>query len=331
LSIVALLAVLQVWGVDMIAWFRDGGLGERIAGAALMVLIAVILAVVIWEGTNNWVDRQIASMSASGDYARLARLRTLLPLLRSSLLAVIVVVVGFTTLSQLGVNIAPLLAGAGIIGVALGFGSQKLVQDVITGIFLLLENTMQVGDWVTVSGLSGSVENLSVRTIRLRAGDGSVHVIPFSSVTTVTNTNRGIGNAAVSVTVAAAEDTDRVGETLKEIGAKLRADPDFRDQILDDFALWGVDKVDGATATVLGQMPCKDTGRWGVQREFIRRIKKRFEELGIEIALPAQAVVLSRAPKHTAEMPHTQDNPPVAAASGAERHSPPPTALGNTQ
>jgi small-conductance mechanosensitive channel len=272
-------------------------------------------------------------MSARGEYTRSARLRTLLPLLHTTLLVVIVVVVGFTALSQLGVNVAPLLAGAGIVGVAVGFGSQKLVQDVITGIFLLLENTMQVGDWVTVSGLSGKVENLSIRTIRLRAGDGSVHVIPFSSVTTVTNTNKGIGNAAVSVTVAFSEEPDRVGNVLKEIGAGMREDPAFEDQILDEFSLWGVDKVDGATFTVLGQMPCKDTARWGVQREFNRRIKQRFEELGIEIAVPAQSVILSRPGRWQPDAEALAAEPrrePVEVA-GAEKHSPPPSALGNTQ
>jgi small-conductance mechanosensitive channel len=338
IGIITMLALLQVWGLDVMESFRDGGLGERIASSVLILLIAGVLAVVIWEGTNAWIDRTIADMSARGERGRAARLRTLLPLLHTTLLVVIVVIIGFTALSQLGVNVAPLLAGAGIIGVAVGFGSQKLVQDVITGIFLLLENTMQVGDWVTVSGLSGSVENLSIRTIRLRAGDGSVHVIPFSSVTTVTNTNRGIGNAAVSVTVAFSEDPDRVGAVLKEIGAEMRQDPAFKDDILDDFALWGVDKVDGATFTVLGQMKCKDTGRWGVQREFNRRIKQRFEELGIAIALPAQTVVLSRAVQ-----PHAgrQEDPvrmlrdevqgAPASDGAADRRSPPPAALGNTQ
>ena len=212
-----------------------------------------------------------------------------------------------------------------IVGLAISFGSQQLVQDVINGMFLLLENAMQVGDWVTVSGLSGSVEALSVRTIRLRAGDGSVHVIPFSSVTTVTNTNKGVGNAAVSVTVASDEDTDRVGEVLKEIGAGLRQDPAFRDNILDDFALWGVDKVDGATATVVGQMKCRDSGRWGVQREFNRRIKKRFQELGIQIAVPAQAIILARAPRHEEHRPEPAPAKPKDP-SGAETRSPPPSA-----
>ncbi|MCR0984185.1 mechanosensitive ion channel domain-containing protein [Roseomonas populi] len=337
IGLVTVLALLQVWGVDVMESFRDGGLGQRLATSALILLVAGVLAVMIWEGVNAWIDRTIAEMAQRGDRARSARLRTLLPLLHTTLLVLIVAIVGFTALSQLGVNIAPLLAGAGILGVAVGFGSQKLVQDVITGIFLLLENTMQVGDWVTVSGLSGSVENLSIRTIRLRAGDGSVHVIPFSSVTTVTNTNRGKGNAAVSVTVAFSEDPDRVGQVLKEIGAGMRADPAFKDNILDDFALWGVDKVDGATFTVLGQMPCTDTGRWGVQREFNRRIKGRFEELGIAIAVPAQSVILSRFARTPAEAealdPGREARRPetVGADAGAKTHSPPPSALGNTQ
>ena len=121
-------------------------------------------------------------------------------------------------------NIAPLLASASIFGVALGFGSQKLVQDLITGIFLLMENAMQVGDWVTLAGVSGTVEYLSIRTVRLRGGDGSLYTVPFSSVSTVNNTNRGIGNAAVRVTIALGQDVDLAISTLKEIGAALRED-----------------------------------------------------------------------------------------------------------
>jgi len=217
-------------------------------------------------------------------------------MMRTALLSIILAVVVLTALSELGVNIAPLLAGAGIVGIAIGFGSQKLVQDLITGLFLLLENAVQVGDFVTVSGLSGVVENLSIRTIRLRAGDGSVHIIPFSSVTSVTNTNRGIGNAAISVNVAYKEDTDRVGAVLKEIAAELRTDPEYRSKIRSDLDLWGVDKVEAAMVTIAGQIECTDAGRWPVQREFYRRMKKRFQELGIEIARPGQSTVVLQLP-----------------------------------
>ncbi|HEX5328373.1 MAG TPA: mechanosensitive ion channel domain-containing protein, partial [Acetobacteraceae bacterium] len=164
---------------------------------------------------------------------------------------------------------------------------------------LLLENAMQVGDWVTVSGLSGTVENLSVRTIRLRASDGSVHIIPFSSVTSVTNINRGRGNAAVSVTVAYAEDTDHVAGVLTAIAAEMRKEPEFAIRMLGDLSLWGVDKLDGASATIAGQIPCTDSGRWPVQREFNRRVKQRFQELGIALFNPAQTYVVQTGPGAT--------------------------------
>jgi small-conductance mechanosensitive channel len=204
-------------------------------------------------------------------------------MLRTALIVTILTIAGMTALSAVGVNIAPLLAGAGIVGIAVGFGSQKLVQDLLTGVFLLLENAMQVGDFVSVSGLSGTVENLSVRSIRLRAGDGSVHIIPFSSVTSVTNTNRGIGNAAVSVNLAYDSDIDRAGDVLKQIAVEMRREPGFKQLMRGNLDLWGVDKVDGATVTVVGQIECTDSGRWPVQREFNRRMKIQFQQLGLGI------------------------------------------------
>ena len=213
-------------------------------------------------------------------------------MLRTALLCVIVTVVGLTALSEIGVNVAPLLAGAGIVGIAIGFGSQKLVQDLITGLFLLLENTVQVGDNVTLSGLSGTVENVSIRTIRLRAGDGSVHIVPFSAVTTITNSSRGAGNAAVSVNVSYKEDTDRAGQILKDIVAEMRSEPEYQHLIRGDLELWGVDKVDGSMASIVGQIRCTDAGRWPVQREFNRRMKRRFQECGVEIASGSQTILM---------------------------------------
>ncbi len=286
------LVLLEFWGVQTFEWFSGSFLGRRLVGAFGTTAVTLVLALIVWEAANAGIEGHLARLTRSQQMARSTRLRTLLPLLRTTLLVCIVVIAGLTVLSEIGINIGPLLAGAGIVGVAIGFGSQKLVQDLITGMFLLLENTMQVGDWVTVSGLSGSVEHLSVRTIRLRAGDGSVHIIPFSSVTSVTNTNRGLGNAAVSVTVSFAEDTDQVGKVLQEIAVQMRKDPDFAPKMLSDLQLWGVDKVDGASVTLTGQIVCTDEGRWPVQREFNRRVKIRFQELGITIFNPMQAYLI---------------------------------------
>ena len=283
-SFVTIVILLQAWGIDSLHWFSAGAIGKTLISAGTTVGVACVAALLIWESTNALVERRLERWTQNDERVRAARLRTLLPMLRSVLLIVIGLIVGMTALNELGVNTAPLLAGASIIGVALGFGSQKLVQDFITGIFLLMENAMQVGDTVTVAGVSGTVEYLSIRTVRLRAGDGSLYTIPFSSVTTVNNTNRGIGNAAVKISVAYDADIDKVVATLREIGAELRLDPTYADMILNDFEYWGIDVVEGAMVTISGQMRAKDSNRWTVQREFNLRILRRFRELEIPIA-----------------------------------------------
>ena len=292
IAFIGFVAVLEVWGIDAIVWFYGGQIGRRLVSAFATVAIAAFVAAAIWETSNALLDRQINALSRDGHYARAARLRTFQPMLRTALLCLIVTVVGLTALSEIGVNVAPLLAGAGIVGIAIGFGSQKLVQDLITGLFLLLENGVQVGDDVSVAGLTGNVENVSIRTIRLRAGDGSVHIVPFSAVTTITNASRGAGNAAVSVSVAYKEYTDRVSQILKEIVAEMRKESEFRMSIRGDLELWGVDKIDGSMATIVGQIRCSDSGRWPVQREFNRRMKRRFQEAGIEIASPGRTMLM---------------------------------------
>jgi small-conductance mechanosensitive channel len=290
--VVTLLTLLQLWGLHVFTLFSSGGVGHRLASALVTIGVAAAFAVIVWEGANVMVEQRLERWTSSGDLLRAARLRTLLPMMRSALFIVIAMVVVLTGLSEIGVNTAPLLASASIFGVALGFGSQKLVQDLITGIFLLMENAMQVGDYVTLAGVSGTVEYLSIRTVRLRGSDGSLFTVPFSSVSTVNNTNRGLGNAAVRVSIALGQDVNLAANTLKEIGASLREDDAFKDGILSDFALWGVDAVDGSTVTLAGQMQCRDTARWGVQREFNRRVVDRFTERGIEIANPQRSFLI---------------------------------------
>jgi small-conductance mechanosensitive channel len=301
IAFIGFVAVLEVWGVDAVVWFYGGQIGSRLLSALATVAIAALVAAAIWEVSNALMDRQVNALSRDGHYARAARLRTFEPMLRTALLCLIVTVVGLTALSEIGVNVAPLLAGAGIVGIAIGFGSQKLVQDLITGLFLLLENGVQVGDNVSVAGLSGAVENVSIRTIRLRAADGSVHIVPFSAVTTITNASRGAGNAAVSVSVAYKEDTDRASQILKDIVADMRKETEYRMAIRGDLELWGVDKVDGSMATIVGQIRCTDSGRWPVQREFNRRMKRRFQECGIEIASAGQTILM-HVPAPTADV-----------------------------
>jgi len=182
-------------------------------------------------------------------------------------------------------------------------------------LFLFLENTVQVGDNVTVSGLAGTVENVSIRTIRLRAGDGAVHIVPFSAVTTITNASRGVGNAAVSVNVAFKEDTDRAGQILKDIVVEMRSEPEFKSLIRSDLDLWGIDKVDGSMVSMVGQIRCTDSGRWPVQREFNRRMKLRFQESRIEIVGSNQTFLIPVSNEDVPEVDN-RDSPARRRAAG---------------
>jgi small-conductance mechanosensitive channel len=292
LWLVTLDVLLHVWGVHPGGILVNASIGRLLGSALMTIIVAILVAVVTWEAANAGAERRLQAWTDAGDYVRAARLRTLLPMFRTTLFVAILIIVGLTALSQLGINTAPLIAGASIFGVALGFGSQKLVQDFITGIFLLTENAMQVGDWVTVAGVSGTVEFLSIRTVRLRGGDGSLYTVPFSSVTTVNNTNRGIGNAAVKVAIAYGADVQCAIDTMKEIGAELRTEDKYKDGILSDFAYWGVDQVDGASVTLVGQIQCTDSTRWSVQREFNRRLLERFTARGIALANPQRNFVV---------------------------------------
>ena len=279
--VLAVMTLLQVYGTGALTWLWTTAGGQRVMSGVITLAVTVLVSVAVWEMVNAAIQRHLNRLLKDAQLSRSARLRTLLPILRTALLIAIMIVGVLMVLSELGVNIAPLLAGAGILGVAIGFGAQKLVQDLITGIFLLLENALQVGDQVNVAGLAGKVEGLSVRTIRLRAVDGAVHIVPFSSVATVTNHSRGVGNADVSVTVDFNADTDKVAEVLTAIVAEMRQEPAYAALITADFRLFGVDKIDAQGVTITGQVACSDSGRWSVQREINRRIKLRFNEAGI--------------------------------------------------
>ncbi|HET8997885.1 MAG TPA: mechanosensitive ion channel domain-containing protein [Acetobacteraceae bacterium] len=310
------LGLLQLYGLPTFTWFAGSALGQRVVSACGTMFVTVLIALAVWEAANAAIHRHLAKLQKEAQIARSARLRTLLPLLRSGLMISILTVAGLMLLSEIGLNIAPLLAGAGIIGVAIGFGSQKLVQDLITGIFLLLENAMQVGDVVNVAGHAGVVESLSVRTIRLRSEDGSVHVIPFSSVTTVTNMTKDYSRAVISAGVAYKEDYDGVVEVLRTIAKEMRGEPQWKTVILDDLEVWGLDQLGDSSVVIKCRIMCTPFGRWSVQREFNRRMKKRFDELGIEIPFPHRKLVLEGVlPLQAA--PPAQLPPPAAEAATA--------------
>jgi small-conductance mechanosensitive channel len=287
INLIAFLTLLQLYGLDGLRWLLTSDIGHRIASGIGTLGVTICLAFAVWEGVNIAIQTHLEKLRQEAQTARSARMRTLLPLIQTSLAITVVVVAGLMVLSEIGVNIGPLLAGAGIVGVAIGFGSQKLVQDVITGVFLLLENTMQVGDVVKVGDQSGLVESLSVRTIRLRTEDGSVVVIPFSAVTTVINMTRDYSRAVITANVAADEDVDRVIETMRAIVREMREETAWSTIILDELEVWGLDRITDTALQIKCRVMCTPFGRWPVGREFNRRLKARFEVVGISTAFSA--------------------------------------------
>jgi small conductance mechanosensitive channel len=277
------LLILQGWGVNAFGWLLNNPLSRSLLGALVSIVITIAVALALWEFANHQLNGRIERLVAIGRLHQASRLRTLTPILRAAIGVLISIVAGFICLSKIGVNAAPLFAGAGVVGIAVGFGSQKLVQDIITGLFLLLEDAMQVGDVVSLAGLSGTVERLSVRTIRLRGGDGSVNIIPFSSVSTVTNMTREFGYAQIAVTVAYKENLERVNAVLADIARTMRAEPAWGAKMRDDLQIFGLDEFGALGFTITGQIRTGPGQHWGVRREFYGRVQKRFAEEGIEI------------------------------------------------
>lgn len=291
LTVATILALLEAWNLGVAEWLVRNGLGGRVASALTVIVVTVALAVLVWEGVNAAIAQHLARLSAQAHLARAGRLRTLLPMLRTMLLIAILLVVALVVLSELGVNVAPLLAGAGVIGIAVGFGSQTLVRDLITGLFLLLENAMQVGDIVTLGGLTGTVEALSIRTIRLRAVDGSVHIVPFSAVTTVTNQTRDYGYALLDISVGLNEEPAHVIPVLRDLAAEMRSDPKWGSLVLEELDVMGIEKFVDAAWVLRVRMKTQPASRWSVGRELNRRVKLRFDELAIESPLTSYRVL----------------------------------------
>ena len=253
LYVVAGLSVLQAWEVSAFAWL-DTDLARRLGGDLLSIGLIVAAALAVWEIFASAIERYLSKID--GGVPRRTRVRTLLPLLRTAMLSLIVVMSALIILSHLGIDIAPLLAGAGVVGVAIGFGSQALVKDVITGLFILLEDQLAVGDIVDVGkDHAGVVEAISVRTIRLRDQSGTVHTVPFSEVMTVKNMTREYAYVAARVTIAYGEDIDRVVEILRAASTELMEDETLRDAILDPFEYLGVDALNDSSVVLLGPDP----------------------------------------------------------------------------
>jgi small-conductance mechanosensitive channel len=215
-----------------------------------------------------------------------AREQTLLTLLRNAATIALLVVTLMFALSELGLNIGPLIASAGVIGLAIGFGAQKLVQDVITGVFIQLENAMNVGDIVTAGTTTGVVEKLTIRSISLRDVNGIYHLIPFSSVDAVSNFSRDFSNYVVDMGVAYREDTDEVKGAMFDAFDELKLHPEQGVNVIGDFEWFGLDQFADSAVILRARIRTLPGKQWGVGRAYNEIVKRIFDARGIEIPFP---------------------------------------------
>jgi small-conductance mechanosensitive channel len=307
------LAVLQAWNISAFSWFGTD-LGRRLTGGMISTGVVVLIALVVWEFVSSAIERYLSAVDGAGmRVSRSARTRTLLPLLRTTVLVVLMVLVTLIVLSEIGVDIAPLLAGAGVVGLAIGFGSQALVKDVITGLFILIEDTMAVGDVVDVGkGHSGVVEAISIRTIRLRDGAGALHAVPFSEVTSVANLTKDYAYVVANIGLSYREDIDRVSAVLQEVAAGMRDDAAFRLSILEPLEIVGLDKMSELGMVLQVRIKTLPLRQWAVGREFNRRMKEAFDRHGIEMPYaikPGYLTDRAAAAAAAAELSEPKPNP----------------------
>jgi moderate conductance mechanosensitive channel len=283
------IVLLEIWGFELLEWLRSDA-GQTFGGKLLTIVLVGGVTLALWEVASLAIERSISDTDAEGNLRLSNRTRTLLSIARNFLLVFLSLIALFVILSELGLNIAPLLAGAGVIGLAIGFGSQKLVQDIITGMFVLLADTVRVGDVVEVAGRSGVVERVTMRTVVLRDYVGTVHTIPYSSIDTVSNSSKEFSYAQFDIGVAYRESVDQVMEVMREVGQQMSHDPYFRRLILEPLEMAGVDRFADSAVIIKARLKTRALKQWEVAREYNRRLKNRFDELGIEIPFPHQTI-----------------------------------------
>lgn len=293
-GVLAAVAVLDVWGLGILGLLASPE-GLQVVGTLVRIMIVTGFLVAAWEVLSLAIERYLDARDGEGRMLdRGGRARTLLPLMRRAAGLALATIALLTVVSELGIDIAPLLAGIGIFGLAVGFGAQTLVKDIITGLFIIMENQIAVGEYITVAGHSGTVEDISIRTVRLRDLEGTVHVVPFGEIGTVQNLTRDFAYALIDAGVGYGEDTDRVVEVLRGVAAEMEADAEWAPQIQPPFEVMGVQELADSAVVIRCRFRTLPMWQWAVAREFRRRMKRRFDQLGIEIPFPQRTVHLAK-------------------------------------
>ncbi|WP_152046060.1 mechanosensitive ion channel domain-containing protein [Aureimonas psammosilenae] len=298
---VVAIACIDLWGFGIGEWLGTAS-GSQVLRPIISILVVPLVVWIIWITVDTLIEHALAPVDNFGRQRKQsARIKTLLPLLRNFVFAALSVITVIALLANVGVNVAPLLAGAGIIGIAISFGSQQLVQDVITGFFFLFEDALAIGDVITTGTYSGVVEGISIRTVKIRAGNGALYSVPFGQVKALQNDSRDYGIYQLVVTVDYEADVDHAMKVMREIGDQLREDPKYKYDMLLPVDIWGVDAFSADGVVIKGAIRCRPLQQWGVGREFNRRLKQRFDAENIHFNRAKQVIQIAGDPRNAHE------------------------------
>jgi small-conductance mechanosensitive channel len=302
--------VLHHWGFDL-------PIGRAVTKAAFQILIAISFTYAVWKFIERAINRRLEAVQGievEDDDAEMggaggSRIGTLLQLLRKFLLAVFLTMVTLIILSSLGVNIGPLLAGAGVAGLAIGFGAQTLVKDIISGVFYLIDDAFRIGDYVDTGSLRGTVERLSIRSVRLRHHLGMVHTIPFGELGSVTNYSRDYIIMKIEFRVPFDTDIEQVRKIVKKINKEIEKDKELGSKLLSPIKSQGVKALDDSAMIMRIKYKTVPGGQFVVRKEVYKRLQQAFEEKGIEFASRAVVVRLPEDVAHQAPATQRDDKP----------------------
>jgi len=290
--ILIILFTLEGANIGLLSWFSDGA-GSQFGQAATGVFAACMLGVIAWNMVNTYINRNLpkvaldpkALMSGEGGGSDAAtRTQTVLPIVRNFALVLIVIMVLFSVLSSLNINTAPLLAGAGVMGIAIGFGAQKLVQDVVSGMFFLFEDAFRIGEYIDTGSLVGTVESTSVRSLKLRHHLGAVQTVPYGEIRSVKNLSRDFVIMKLSFRVPFDTDIELVRRTIKKVGQAMLLDEELGPDFIAPLKSQGVQTAEDDALLIRMKFTAKPGKQWVIRREAYRLVKDALEKKGITFA-----------------------------------------------
>ena len=286
---------LRVWGSSILLF--EQGAGHDITVTLITIVLTILITRLVWILVDTAIYRALTGVGRNGPSTRAL---TMMPLIRNTALCIVLVIASIVALANLGMNVTPLLAGAGVIGIAIGFGAQSLVSDLITGLFIIVEDSLAIGDYVDVGDHKGTVEAITIRTVCLRDIDGIVHIVPFSVIKTVKNYSRELGFAIFRISIAHEMNIDDAIKAVRTVANEMRLDPILQRDIWSPIEIQGVESFESGNAILRARFKTAPLKQFEISRTFNLRLKRYLDEHGLDLGVPRRSI---RIYNDTADMP----------------------------